>query len=185
MFVSYNPDKLCYIYTEILRSGLHPESWKEEIIVPIPKANKASMRDPKSWRQIHLLTILSKTLQRIVYSRTDEESDHLLSPTQFGTRMHRGVQDAGELMRNWVSRCRESKLRVSFLTKNIEGGFDKVVPQRLVSLPIFPDRYRRWFIYWCIGRKTRYRFNGRLSQILTISSGVPQGSTLSPHLFAF
>jgi hypothetical protein len=56
------------------------------------------MRTPNARRQIHLLSVLSKTLERIVNARLVEEVDHLLSPTQFGTRKHRGVQDAAELM---------------------------------------------------------------------------------------
>jgi hypothetical protein len=142
------------------------------------------MRTPKAWRQIHLLSVISKTLERIVHTWLVKEVDDSLSPSQFGTRRHRGVQDAAELMRDWVSRCRGKKLRMCFLTTDLEGGFDTVVPERLAGMPGFPPRYRSWLLSWCTGRRGRYRFNGRTSEPRDIPSGIPQGSPLSPYLFA-
>ena len=66
---SSHPECLGNIFTHVLRSGKHPRNWKMATVVPIPKANKSSYTIPKSWRSIHLLNVVSKTLERIVLAR--------------------------------------------------------------------------------------------------------------------
>lgn len=46
------PTTFARIFTDILRSGDHPEQWKKATVVPIPKANKASYNTAKEWRSI-------------------------------------------------------------------------------------------------------------------------------------
>ena len=70
-----HPSCLGNIYTDVLRSGIHPDSWKRAVVVPIPKANKATYTHPKSWRSIHLLSVTSKTLERIVLLRLQHDDD--------------------------------------------------------------------------------------------------------------
>ena len=94
-----HPRSLADIYTGILETGVHPQQWKRAIIVPIPKANKPCYTVPKSWRSIHLLSVVSKTLERIVLARLQQSernstSTSPLGPTQFGSREKRGTADA-------------------------------------------------------------------------------------------
>jgi hypothetical protein len=62
------PDELCSIYDTILENGEHPKCWKEVIIVPIKKANKPTYTTPKAWRALHMISTLSKTLERIIHT---------------------------------------------------------------------------------------------------------------------
>jgi hypothetical protein len=47
-----------------------------------------------------------------------------------------------------------------------------------------PKEYKNCVQSWCTGRKGKFRFNGRTSEKYNITAGVPQGSPLSPYLFA-
>jgi hypothetical protein len=180
---AHHADALCRIFTRILRTGIHPEEWKESLVIPIPKAYKPTMSSPKSWRQIHLLSVFSKTLERIVLGRLEEAVDAQLSPTQFGTRRRRGVADVAAVLKSLFAQARERKLSCSLIVSDVEGGFDKVPPEALANLAIFPAAYRKWVFSWCAGRRARYRFNGRTSDLFFIPTGIPQGSPLSPYLF--
>lgn len=75
------------ILTDILTRGIHSDDWKRAVVVPIPKANKPNYFKPKSWRSIHLLSLISKTLERIVLARLQDTTTchNTLGPTQFGS----------------------------------------------------------------------------------------------------
>jgi hypothetical protein len=98
--VKRKPSETASIFTRILREGYHPAAFKSSIVVPIPKANKQTRKSAKSWRQIHMLSVFSKTLERIVLDRLEDLVEEKLSPTQFGTRKDRGCVDAHEVMRD-------------------------------------------------------------------------------------
>jgi hypothetical protein len=175
--------RICDIYTHILQTGEHPEVWKTANIVPIKKANKARYDEPKGWRSIHLISVLSKTLERIVMYRI-RKNDHLLSNTQYGSREERGVSDAIAILQEWTKRAKDRGLDPTYIVADIEGGFDRVDPNRLGSRGIIPPQYMRWITTWSSNRRAKYVFNGRQSKEMKMSAGVPQGSPLSPYLFA-
>ena len=57
------------IFTGILQKGKHLRIWKDADLVPIPKAKKSTYMTPKSWREINLLRVVRKLLERIVLRR--------------------------------------------------------------------------------------------------------------------
>ena len=183
---SVHPTCLSSIYTNILRAGRHPPSWKKATIVPIPKANKPTYTVPKSWRSIHLLNVVSKTLERIVLSRLQSSQPGLpdpLGPSQFGSRINRGTSDAMQALLRWKDNAHAHGHYVTLVAADIEGGFDKVHPDRLSSTDIDPT-YIPWIQNWATNREIRFRLNNRtdLKSYIT-NRGVPQGSPLSPLLF--
>ena len=124
------PTSMTTIFTEILTTGQHPREWKKAIVVPIPKANKARYDQPKAWRSLHLLSLVSKTLERAVLSRLQDEgeSNETLGPTQFGLRRNTGTSDAMTILLEWKRRAEEAGDKVTLLVADVEGGFDKVNP---------------------------------------------------------
>jgi hypothetical protein len=73
-------------------------------------------------------------------------------------------------------------MEYTIIQADIEGGFDKVTPDKI--LPKIPEEYKKWIQSWCEKRKGKFRFNGQTSNTYEITAGVPQGSPLSPYLFA-
>ena len=179
------PGHLENIFTQILRTGKHPAKWKQAIVVPIPKANKPRYDHPKSWRSIHLLSIVSKTLERVVLNRLQEFGDKndTLGTTQFGSRRNTGTSDAFQIYKEWKKNAHEEGMYTTCIMADIEGGFDKVLPETLGNTSI-DHRYLKWIRNWARNRKVRFRFNGREgAEEYVTNRGLPQGSPLSPYLF--
>ena len=183
-----HPTCLSNIYTVVLRTGRHPSSWKVATVVPIPKANKPTYTHPKSWRSIHLLRIVSKTIERIVLRRlqesdTDTNPNPPLGPSQFGSRVGIGTSDAMQCYLRWSEHARSLGHFTTLISAEIEGGFDKVDPSRL-SLSDLNPLYANWIRHWASNRVMQFRPNHRLDPMRYITNkGIPQGSPLSPLLF--
>ena len=181
-----HPGALRGIYTDILRRGKHPDVWKDAKVVPIPKAKKKTYTTPKSWRAIHLLRVVSKTLERVVLRRlqdTEGEKGGKLGTTQYGSRRNRGTTDAMTALMRWKQETRKRGHYQSIIIADIEGGFDKVDPAALRQSPIDKDYIPR-ILSWTRNRTMRIRINGSTDdQTYTTNQGVPQGSPLSPYLF--
>ena len=89
---------LLQLFNTIWLSGKIPSSWKEAIVVPIPKPNK-DPSDPTNYRPIALTSCLCKTMERMVNDRLVwvPESKKLLSkfqrPCGYGALHQRGVKN--------------------------------------------------------------------------------------------
>lgn len=182
------PAALGHVFTGVLRSGLHPQSWKLACVVPIPKAKKPTYTHPKSWRSIHLLSVISKTLERIVLRRLQDSDTpghplQPMGPSQFGSRMRRGTSDAMQCLLRWQENARSLGHHTSLISADIEGGFDKVDPRKLRDSDLNP-LYIPWIEDWAANRNLQFRHNNCLDPtIYTCNRGIPQGSPLSPFLF--
>lgn len=196
-----HPSCLSRIYTDILRSATHPESWKASTVVPIPKANKTTYTHPKSWRSIHLLSVVSKTLERIVLLRLQQDDKDPpcttsqttsqttptptppMGPTQFGSRIASGTSDAMQTYLRWRENAQARNHYITLISADVEGGFDKVDPVRLALTDLNP-LYTPWIRHWAANRSLQFRHNARLDPVKYITNnGIPQGSPLSPFLF--
>jgi hypothetical protein len=135
------PDRLCKIYDRIIKEGKHPDCWKEVVIVPIKKANKPRYDTPKAWRALHMISTLSKTLERIIHTRIRDQTDKNLSTTQFGSRENRSCGDMMRVTNRWITETRNKGMEYTIIQADIEGGFDKITPEKILSE--IPKEYKR------------------------------------------
>ena len=185
------PVSLSRNYTEILRSGRHPTDWKEATVVTIPKANKPTYAHPKAWRSIHLLSLVSTTLEHIILNRLqdyDDDPNNLdktLGPTQFGSRRGKGTSDTFRTLMNWKTKAESEGNWVTLIVGDVEGGFDKVDPGILTGGNTDLDpRYNKWIRNWSTNRRISFRFNDMEDEMEYVTGrGIPQGSPSSPGLF--
>ena len=154
----------------------------------LPKPNKDDTTDPRNWRPIALLSTLSKGLERhvarwIAYLAV---SEGVLSAIHFGAMPRRATLDLLLSFVSWIEAALREGKHAALLLQDVEGAFDGVSHARLLSrmrLQGWDARLLCWVTSWLQLRKvTVTAATGQASG--SPSGGVPQGSPLSPILFA-
>ena len=85
---------LTCIFNQSLQQGVFPTCWKSSNITPIYKSGDPS--DVSNYRPISLLSLISKSLERLVHNKIMEHlvSNKLLSSIQFGFRPEASTTEA-------------------------------------------------------------------------------------------
>lgn len=166
----------------------YPKSWKEAIIIPIPKPNKNRLV-PSSLRPISLTCCMGKLFERMINNRLQNylENKNLLVSYQAGYRKKRSTVDHLTLLEHHIQeafRKREHLIAVFF---DIKGAFDMTWRYAILNklshfglkgkLPLLIKSFLE-------DRHFRVRVGDHLSDVRVLENGVPQGSTLSCTLFA-
>jgi len=167
-------------------AGTFPHSMKTARVIPIFKSGDPTLTN--NYRPISTLPILSKILEKLMHKQLMYflSSNSILSPCQFGFRSNSSTSDAIleflDCAANILDR-RESLLTVYL---DFSKAFDTV--QHTILLDKLSHIGIRggvldWFRSYLMGRKQYVTVNGCNSDLLSVSTGVPQGSVLGPTLF--
>ena len=179
---------LLFVFNTIWITQDFPNSWRDAIIIPIPKPGKDSS-NPCNYRPIALTSCLCKTMERMVNQRLVWflEKNNILTKHQSGFRKKRSTTD--HLVKL------ESTIRDAFLNKrhlvsiffDLEKAYDMTWKHGILQdlyeaglrgrLPMFVSSFLS-------DRVFRVRVDNTLSDSFTQEMGVPQGSILSVTLFS-
>ena len=177
---------LCRLFRLILKTGTFPSSWKHSLVQPVPK--KGDRSNPSNYRPIALTSAISKVFESILNSHflNHLEKNLLLSDHQYGFRKARSTGDLlSYLTHLWSSSLRD--FGESFVvTLDISKAFDRVWHKALLAkLPAygFTPSLCKLISSYLSCRSISVVVDGAASSTFQISSGVPQGSVLSPTLF--
>ena len=176
------------LFNRIFREGTVPDSWKEAIVIPIPKPGKDAAY-PGNYRPISLTSCLCKLLEKMINFRLMWflERNNVLSSVQFGFRKMRSTTDALVRLETAIRGAFEAKHHMLAVFFDLEKAYDTTWKHGVLTklydiglrgaLPTFI----RGFL---ADRKFRVRVGGSYSDLMTQLEGVPQGSVLSVTLFA-
>jgi hypothetical protein len=172
------------LFRRVWIEEVFPDEWKTGVVVKLPK--KGDLKLCSSWRGITLLSIVSKTFNKIILNRIVKLLDKELRKEQSGFRSGKACRDMIVSLRIIVEQSMEYQSPLYLLFVDYERAFDSIdrkcmwaaltnkgLPQKFVNL--IKEGYN--------GYKCRILHEGTLSEEFETSTGVRQGCILSPLLF--
>jgi exonuclease III len=182
----YIVESLTFIFNLSISQNSFPAAFKEAKVIPIPKT-KAPL-EPKDFRPISLLSVLSKPLEKHVHKHLSAflEEHNLLYIYQSGFRKHHSCQTAlSALCDAWLDNINKLTLTGAVFL-DLRKAFDlidhEILIQKLdtyVKNSTVTDFMRSYLV----NRSQYVHINGTSSSKDSIKCGVPQGSILGPLLF--
>lgn len=178
---------LCYIFNKSLESGVVPDQFKLAKVTPVFKKG-GDPTNPTDYRPISLLMIFSKIIEKFVAFNLKSYlfDNNIINQFQFGFQEGHSTYHPMIHLLNSISEAMNNKEYTIGIFCDLQKAFD-CVPKRTLILKL--KKYGitgislKWFESYLSNRKQFVRIGNHDSEMINISSGVPQGSILGPILF--
>jgi hypothetical protein len=178
---------LLQIFNQLLVDNTYPEHWKLSKMILLPKEKSTIIPIDKT-RPISLLPCLSKVYERcfLIYLLQWMNNNGILPPEQSGFRQQhstttRFVQFLQDVTAGLLQHTATLVVYVDF-TKAFDNIWHDGLIFKLYKMNC-PRELVEFIIQYLKNRQCYIELNGRISDILNIEKGVPQGSCLGPILF--
>ena len=180
---------LTHIINLSIRTSTFPEIWKYAKVIPLLKSSVCDPLLPKSYRPVALLPILSKIMEKVVFSQLAKylEENNIIHPNLHGSRPGHSTSTALiQLYDRWVEEVEDDKM-VGVLLCDQSAAFDlcdhTILVQKLRLMGV-EDSAAAWILSYLSDRKQSCFVDGHLSSAISLfSCGVPQGSIGGPLLW--
>lgn len=178
---------LSRLFNMCLQESVFPDCWKVSSVVPVFK-NSGEKSDPKNYRPISLLPVVSKLFERLINNRLVQhlEATNLFSDYQYGFRSARSTADLLTVITERVYRSLDKCGGAQAVALDISKAFDKVwhagLLHKLASYGV-SGKAHGIISSFLKRRKMNVVLDGKSSGDFSINAGVPQGSILGPTLF--
>jgi hypothetical protein len=188
---------LTIFFQACLELSHHPDIFKHAITVILPKEDKKTYSEPKSWRPIALLPALGKLLEKILADRLRDlaMTHNLLPGSQYGAAgksTSHAVQDLlHPVYEAWTRKTRRRvrrkmvrmMRRATLMGLDISAAFDNIPRAKLLEILVH-KRLPRWIIMfvWSFlsNRSTVLKMPGSTTDSFFVNIGIPQGSRTHP-----
>ena len=175
---------ICYIVNQSIFSGIVPDDMKVARVKPLYKKN--SPLEVGNYRPVSILSIVSKILERSVYSQLSEflDSNNLLFEYQSGFRSKFSTDTCLIHLLDYIKGNSAKGLFTGMIMLDLQKAFDTVDHDILCDkLKVMGVESVNWFRSYLSDRKQFVCINEVSSKSGHVSCGVPQGSILGPLLF--
>ena len=175
---------LSILFNMSLSFKLFPKIWKEFLIIPLHKGG--ARNDISNYRPIAKLSSIPKLFEAIVTKTVIFNIKSMVCSQQHG--FMRGRSTTTNLL-EFVTFCTEKfvdQCRVDCIFTDFSKAFDKLSHEILLFKLLklgFDKNFVSWIESYLRFRTCRIIFNGSLSDVLEVGSGIPQGSHFGPILF--
>ena len=171
----------------MITTGIFPDSFKKSKIIPLFKKGEPSLL--VNYRPISLLPTISKIFERIIHNQMYDyfNDNNLLAEQQYGFRKLHSTEFAAVKLADYISKQMESGKIPCSLYIDLSKAFDTLC----YDILLHKLRYYGFFgtelkLLRCYlrNREQYVKYNNYQSELIDISTGVPQGSILGPLLFS-
>jgi len=165
--------------------GVFPDIWKVSSVTPIFKSGDRA--DVTNYRPISIISHFAKIFESLVYNSVLNSVDNILINEQHGFRPGRSTTTCNITFIDYIIDAFSKRSQVDVIYTDFTKAFDRVNHNSLlkvISSSGFGEPLLSWFASYLINRKQYIKINGTCSDLVDITSGVPQGGHLSPLLFA-
>lgn len=185
-----NSDILVPILTKIINSsfndGIFPDTLKLAKLVPIFKAGDATL--PKNYRPISILSSISKIFERLLYNSLESFfiKYKVINKNQYGFQKGSGTLSAATQLISLLQNALDNKTVATSIFIDLQKAFD-TIPHNEILDKLFKYGIRgtahKILQSYLTNRKQYVSLANSLSNTMTVSFGIPQGSILGPLLF--
>ena len=180
---------LAHIINLSMKTGIYPKSWKWAKVVPLLKSSSSDATMPKSYRPVALLPVLSKVMEKVVFSQLVKylEENDLIHPNLHGSRKGHDTSTALlQLYDRWIEELEAGNM-AGVLICDQSAAFDlcdhNILLNKLGLMGVDEDSLN-WVKSYLHGRSQSCFIDGELSSRMSLPDcGVPQGSIGGPLLW--
>ena len=178
---------VCHIVNLSIRSNKFPNKWKIAKVVPLYKGKGAKI-DPKNYRPVAILPIMSKVLERSIFLQIVAfmDGNNFFNPSHHAYRSFHSTTTAMlQMYTTWVEAVEQGSL-AGVCMIDMSAAFDVVDTDlllRKLELYGFDRNALQWAWSYLTYRSQYVHIEGSSSSLLPLEVGVPQGSILGPIFY--
>ena len=163
-----------------------PDKCKIAKLTPLFK--KGSKTDPKNYRPISLLPLISKLVKKATHIQTQEYLDKngLIYKFQTGFRKNFSTDSCLAQLTDYIIKGMDKMQHTGMILIDLQKAFDTLDHNELLKKKEFAGFEKpgiKWFKSYLSNRKFFVSIEGVFSEEGLLTCGVPQGSILGPLLF--
>ena len=179
-------NSMAHIINLTIRSGKIPSDLKQARVTPLFKKNDRTT--PGNYRPVSILSILSKIMEKVIHEQIEQylQTANLLYSHQFGFRKTYSTDICIMHLTDHIKSKSEEGMMTGMLLLDLQKAFDcvnhKILLHKLEAMG-FGKTAISWLQSYLCGRTQCVQLGNVLSESLSVTCGVPQGSILGPILF--
>ena len=163
-----------------------PDECKMAELKPLYKKGKKT--DPKNYRPISLLPVISKILEKVINDQTMDfvSKKNILNKFQSGFRKFHSADSCLSYLQDKLSEGFDSGLLTGMILIDLQKAFDIIDHNILIEKMKcmgFSNGVTKWLEYYLSKRMFSVHVESSFSDKTIAIFGVPQGSILGPPLF--
>ena len=175
---------LYYIFNKSLNTGAFPDQFKSSFLIPIYKNGCRS--DVANYRGIAIISAIPKLFEKFVCSKLSEMVIPVMNDQQHGFLKSRSTNTNLVIYTSKIMNQLESGKQIDSIYTDFSKASDRVNHEilfhKLKALGV-SGNLLHWLISYLSNRTQQIKFQGKISKLVNVTSGVPQGSHLGPLLF--
>ena len=177
---------LTLIINQSLVTGIFPKKLKIAKVLPLFKKDDYTIMD--NYRPISLLTSITKLFEKVVFTQLNDyfRNNDLFYDSQYGFLKDHSTEYAAMELTDKILKAIDDKNISLAIFMDLSKAFDTldhgILINKLAHYGIHGTTFQ-WFSSYLTDRNQYVEIDGVTSNILPLSTGVPQGSILGPLLF--